>query len=105
MVTGTPIQRSVDDLYGLLLLLGQEPYWVHMWWNRCLLYPFKHGNMEPMIRAMAPILWRNQKKDVWKQMGVPNQTEIIHWLEFTPIEDHFYRRTLEECHVQSREVN
>ena len=30
-------------------------------------------------------------QDVLNQIDIPKQTEEIHWLSFSPIEEHFYR--------------
>jgi SNF2 family DNA or RNA helicase len=35
-VSGTPIQRGLEDIYGLLLFLRREPYTEKVWWNRLL---------------------------------------------------------------------
>jgi E3 ubiquitin-protein ligase SHPRH len=31
------------------------------------------------------------------QINIPKQTEEVHWLSFSPVEEHFYRRTYIEC--------
>jgi E3 ubiquitin-protein ligase SHPRH len=31
------------------------------------------------------------------QINIPKQTEEIHWLSFSPVEEHFYRRTFIDC--------
>ncbi|XP_038077959.1 E3 ubiquitin-protein ligase SHPRH-like isoform X2 [Patiria miniata] len=96
-VTGTPIQRDLDNLYGLFLFLGVEPYWVKSWWDNILYKPYLHGNQEPMEKALAEVLWRSAKKDVIHQINIPAQTEQTHWLQFSPIETHFYKRKQEHC--------
>ncbi|RXG53492.1 E3 ubiquitin-protein ligase SHPRH [Armadillidium vulgare] len=42
-------------------------------------------------------MWRNSKLDVINELDVPPQTEELHWLDFTPVEDHFYRRLHNDC--------
>ncbi|XP_022082034.1 E3 ubiquitin-protein ligase SHPRH-like isoform X2 [Acanthaster planci] len=96
-VTGTPIQKDLDNLYGLFLFLGVEPHWVRSWWDNMLYYPYLHGNQEPMEKALAEVLWRSAKKDVIHQINIPAQTERTHWLQFSPIETHFYKRKQEDC--------
>ncbi|KAJ8314753.1 hypothetical protein KUTeg_006903 [Tegillarca granosa] len=91
-VTGTPIQKSIEDLYGLLLFLGVDPYWVQYWWHRLLYEPLCYGIFQPMYDAVTNVLWRTSKKDVIDQINLPDQTEHLHWLTFSPVEDHFYRR-------------
>ncbi len=36
-------------------------------------------------------------QDVLDQINIPLQTEEVHWLSFSPIEEHFYRRQHIEC--------
>ncbi|XP_035685938.1 E3 ubiquitin-protein ligase SHPRH-like [Branchiostoma floridae] len=96
-VTGTPIQRNLEDLYGLLLFLGVDPYWVKHWWERLLYQPYCHGNPHPMYEVISRVMWRTAKKDVLDQINLPQQTEDVHWLKFSPVEEHFYRRKHEDC--------
>ncbi|XP_013421638.1 E3 ubiquitin-protein ligase SHPRH [Lingula anatina] len=97
-VTGTPIQRSINDLYGLLLFLGVDPYWVQHWWYKCLYEPFCFGFPEALNKTVANVLWRNAKHDVIDQINLPPQTEKMHWLTFSPVEEHFYRRQYSDCY-------
>ena len=57
------------DLYGLLLFLGVEPYWVQYWWNTLLYRPYCHGVKEPLYNAVSKVLWRTAKTDVLDQVG------------------------------------
>ncbi|XP_076060889.1 E3 ubiquitin-protein ligase SHPRH [Oratosquilla oratoria] len=102
-VTGTPIQKTINDLQGLLMFLGIDPYWAPQWWQRCLYDPYCHGNKGPLFDLMVQCLWRNAKHDVIHQIDIPPQTEEIHWLTFTPVEEHFYRRLHTECSSDSRQ--
>ncbi|XP_059166232.1 E3 ubiquitin-protein ligase SHPRH-like [Physella acuta] len=94
-VTGTPLMRSVEDIYGLLLFLGVDPLMVQQWFRLLVWEPFCHGFTAPMHQALAQILWRTAKKDVIDQIDLPAQTEEINWLTFSPVEEHFYRRQYE----------
>ena len=58
------------DLYGLLLFLGVEPYWVQQWWNTLLYRPYCHGVKEPLYNALSKVLWRTAKKDVLDQVNI-----------------------------------
>lgn len=40
-VTGTPIQRGLDDLYGLLRFLRAEPFDNKRWWTVVLKEPYE----------------------------------------------------------------
>lgn len=96
-VSGTPVQRGLEDLYGLILFLGVDPYWVKHWWDQLLYRPYRRGNTEPLYHVIAQLLWRSAKKDVIDQIQIPPQTEEIHWLHFSPVEGHFYHRQHEVC--------
>ncbi|NXQ47485.1 SHPRH ligase, partial [Catharus fuscescens] len=96
-VSGTPVQRGLEDLYGLVLFLGVDPYWVKHWWDRLLYRPYCRKNPRPLYSLIAKIMWRSAKKDVIDQIQIPPQTENIHWLHFSPVERHFYHRQHEVC--------
>eukprot|EP00064_Thunnus_orientalis_P020687 superscaffoldBa00005829_g20832 len=96
-VSGTPVQRGLEDLYGLILFLGVDPYWVKHWWDQLLYRPYRRGNTEPLYYVIAQLLWRSAKKDVIDQIQIPPQTEEVHWLHFSPVEGHFYHRQHEVC--------
>lgn len=40
-VTGTPIQRRLDDLYGLLKYLKLRPFNVFRWWAEVIRDPYE----------------------------------------------------------------
>ncbi|XP_058523315.1 E3 ubiquitin-protein ligase SHPRH isoform X1 [Ochotona princeps] len=96
-VSGTPVQRGLEDLFGLVVFLGIEPYCVKHWWIRLLYQPYCKKNPQPLYSFIAKILWRSAKKDVIDQIQIPPQTEEIHWLHFSPVERHFYHRQHEVC--------
>ncbi|NXY24564.1 SHPRH ligase, partial [Atrichornis clamosus] len=96
-VSGTPVQRGLEDLYGLVLFLGVDPYWVKHWWDQLLYRPYCRKNPQPLYTLIAKIMWRSAKKDVIDQIQIPPQTENIHWLHFSPVERHFYHRQHEVC--------
>uniref|UniRef100_A0A673KBQ7 SNF2 histone linker PHD RING helicase n=1 Tax=Sinocyclocheilus rhinocerous TaxID=307959 RepID=A0A673KBQ7_9TELE len=88
-VSGTPVQRGLEDLYGLVLFLGVDPYWVKYWWDQLLYCPYRHGNTAPLYNVIGQLLWRS--------IQILPQTEEIHWLNFSPVEGHFYHRQHEVC--------
>ncbi|KFO69712.1 E3 ubiquitin-protein ligase SHPRH [Cuculus canorus] len=96
-VSGTPVQRGLEDLYGLVLFLGIDPYWVKHWWDQLLYRPYCRKNPRPLYSLIAQIMWRSAKKDVIDQIQIPPQTENVHWLHFSPVERHFYHRQHEVC--------
>ncbi|XP_004673973.1 PREDICTED: E3 ubiquitin-protein ligase SHPRH [Condylura cristata] len=96
-ISGTPVQRGLEDLFGLVVFLGIEPYCVKHWWIRLLYRPYCKKNPQHLYSFIAKILWRSAKKDVIDQIQIPPQTEETHWLHFSPVERHFYHRQHEVC--------
>ncbi|KAJ0062914.1 hypothetical protein NL108_008247, partial [Boleophthalmus pectinirostris] len=96
-VSGTPVQRGLEDLYGLVLFLRLDPFWVKRWWDQLLYRPYRRGNTAPLYSVVSQVLWRSAKKDVIDQIQIPAQTEEVHWLRFSPVEGHFYHRQHEVC--------
>ncbi|XP_066229138.1 E3 ubiquitin-protein ligase SHPRH isoform X1 [Saccopteryx leptura] len=96
-ISGTPVQRGLEDLFGLVVFLGVEPFCVKHWWVRLLYHPYCKKNPQPLYSFIAKILWRSAKKDVIDQIQIPPQTEETHWLHFSPVERHFYHRQHEVC--------
>ncbi|GAB1606975.1 E3 ubiquitin-protein ligase SHPRH-like, partial [Argonauta hians] len=97
-VTGTPIQKNIDDLHGLLMFLSLDPYCVQLWWRKLLYAPYlQHNIRQPLYDTLATVLWRTAKQHVIEEINLPAQTEKVHWLSFSPVEEHFYRRQYNEC--------
>ncbi|XP_055485093.1 E3 ubiquitin-protein ligase SHPRH isoform X2 [Psammomys obesus] len=96
-ISGTPVQRGLEDLFGLVVFLGIEPFCVKHWWIRLLYHPYCKKNPQHLFSFIAKILWRSAKKDVIDQIQIPPQTEEMHWLHFSPVERHFYHRQHEVC--------
>ena len=57
-----------SDLYGLLLFLGVDPYWVQCWWTKLLYEPYHNGDQQPLLDVVSRVLWRTAKKDVIEQV-------------------------------------
>lgn len=91
-VTGTPISKSVSDLFGLIDFLQMHPYSEEETWKFLLYDEYIKGNVHPMIRFLSKVLWRTPKKDVLHQINIPAQTVKEHWIEFSDIEKYFYSR-------------
>ncbi|KAH8850791.1 E3 ubiquitin-protein ligase [Schistosoma japonicum] len=119
-VTGTPAEKSIDDLFGLFAYLRLVPYSHSHYWNSLLYQPFlatctaspgknksnSENEVEPVVlektliantdlsKILSKLLWRNTKVLVSDQLAIPPITEQIHWITFTPVERYIHDRVL-----------
>ncbi|XP_030540542.1 E3 ubiquitin-protein ligase SHPRH [Rhodamnia argentea] len=106
-ITGTPIQRRLDDLYGLLKFLKLSPFDVPRWWNEVVRDPYERRDaraMEFTHNLFKQIMWRSSKRHVADELHLPPQEECLSWLSFSAIEEHFYQRQHETCVDYAREL-
>ncbi|QCE00806.1 E3 ubiquitin-protein ligase SHPRH [Vigna unguiculata] len=106
-ITGTPIQRKLDDLYGLLRFLVASPFDKYRWWTDVIRDPYEKGDvgaMEFTHKVFKQIMWRSSKKHVADELDLPSQEECLSWLTLSPVEEHFYQRQHETCVRDAHEV-
>ncbi|KAJ4825655.1 hypothetical protein Tsubulata_038885 [Turnera subulata] len=106
-ITGTPIQRKLDDLYGLLRFLKASPFNISRWWIDVIRDPYERGDVRAMDfthRFFKDIMWRSSKTHVADELQLPPQEECVSWLTFSAIEKHFYQRQHETCVSYAQEV-
>ncbi|KAL3521327.1 hypothetical protein ACH5RR_019476 [Cinchona calisaya] len=106
-ITGTPIQRKLDDLYGLLKFLRASPFDIFRWWAEVIRDPYEAGDAGATMFThtfLRNIMWRSSKLHVADELRIPPQEECVSWLTLSPIEEHFYQRQHETCVKDAHEV-
>ncbi|XP_050424544.1 E3 ubiquitin-protein ligase SHPRH [Adelges cooleyi] len=91
-MTGTPIQKSLNDLYGLLKFLDVSPYCNHKQFLQLM-----KGETSEMYNWFSKVIWRNSMQDVISELGIPPLTTEQHWSTFSQIEKHFYQKQHTDC--------
>lgn len=105
-VTGTPISRGLEDLYGLFSFLKVDPYCFRGWWSRLIQHPLesKEGYkaaLSRLIKLLKPsyggVMWRSSKVDVAGEICIPKQSTSCSSVSFSNIEKHFYDKQHQAC--------
>lgn len=79
------------------MFLGVDPYNQLRWWLKLVQNPYRVGYEQPLYDVACPLMWRTAKVDVLDQICIPEQKEQIHWINFSPVEEHFYRKQHVQC--------
>ncbi|KAF7712908.1 Zinc finger RING-type domain-containing protein [Penicillium ucsense] len=91
-VTGTPLRKNIDDLFGLLLFLQYRPFCdSSSLWKR--LYSLFGPVLVSIINSIA---LRHSKDKVRDELRLPPQKRIVITVPFTPIEEQHYGQLFEE---------
>ncbi|XP_034111735.1 E3 ubiquitin-protein ligase SHPRH [Drosophila albomicans] len=97
-VTGTPIQKTIDDLAPLLKFVGFheacEPQ--DAWHTVANSFLLKH-KAEPLLELLQHCMWRTCKSKVEHELGIPPQTELVHRLALSNVESLYYREEHFKC--------
>ncbi|OQE14245.1 hypothetical protein PENSTE_c037G08238 [Penicillium steckii] len=90
-VTGTPIRKGVDDLFGLLLFLHYHPFsFSAPLWKR--LYSCFGSTLFTIINTIA---LRHSKDQVRDELRLPQQKRVVITIPFTAIEEQHYGQLFE----------
>ncbi|KAJ5948434.1 hypothetical protein N7454_001741 [Penicillium verhagenii] len=91
-VTGTPLRRNIDDLFGLLLFLRYYPFC-----NSNTLWTRLYSRFGPiLVGIIQRIALRHTKDRVRDELRLPQQKRIVITTPFTAIEEQHYGQLFEE---------
>lgn len=100
-VTGTPVQKDVADVLGLLIFLRLEPFasFLHIW----PLLVRKHR--ESFKNLIGQVALRHTKHLVRDELRLPGQQRFVITIPFTPIEEQHYQslfqQMCEDCNLDA----
>lgn len=99
-ITGTPIERSLADLRGLLVYLKCDPYQNRIFWGSYGIdYDFASGKNDILVEVLRRVMWRTCKtEDILNQVKIPNQTEYTYFIEISDLEAYFYQHEFNKCY-------
>lgn len=98
-VTGTPIEKHLSTLYGLIYFIGYDPFNSWSVWSYYL-RQYYNGNYVPLIRILQKVMWRTCKKDVTDEINIPPQSEVVHYVKMSDLQRFFY----DNEHLKYRQV-
>lgn len=91
-VTGTPLRRNIDDLFGLLLFLHYHPFC-----NSNPLWKRLYSRFGPVLKTIVQtIAIRHSKDRVRDELRLPPQKRVVITTPFTAIEEQHYGQLFEE---------
>lgn len=94
-ITGTPLRKDMDDLFGLLLFLHYEPFCFNSkLWRRL------HRSFHPLLKEIiGKITLRHSKDLIRNEIEIPAQKRYVIKIPFTPVEESNYRSLFAQmCH-------
>jgi len=107
-LTGTPIQKGLDDLYGLIQFLDIQPYTDKFWWTKAIVEKYLAGDVKTRNHfhlILESIMLRNAKIDIMDELSLPVQHDKdTKLLRFSMVESHYYTQKAQECALESRKL-
>ncbi|CAG9460083.1 unnamed protein product [Pedinophyceae sp. YPF-701] len=108
-VTGTPINRGLEDLQGLFAFLRVQPYDTPFWWRRAIQDGCEAGcrhARERLLALLRPasggLLWRSSKASVAHELQLPGMQQLLSKLHLSAVERHFYNQQHRKLQSQAR---
>lgn len=91
-ITGTPLRKNIDDLFGLLLFLHYGPYCFSnpLWKRLCS----RFGPI--LVGIINTIALRHSKDRVRDELRLPRQKRVVITTPFTAVEEQHYGQSFEK---------
>uniref|UniRef100_A0A7N6FCT2 Helicase-like transcription factor n=1 Tax=Anabas testudineus TaxID=64144 RepID=A0A7N6FCT2_ANATE len=96
ILSGTPIQNSVKDLWMLLAFLHLKPFDVREWWNRVIQRPVTQGNKEglqnlqTLVKCITLRRTKNSEVNGRPLVSLPEKTVCVEKVELSQAEREEY---------------
>eukprot|EP00039_Didymoeca_costata_P005103 m.78508 g.78508 ORF g.78508 m.78508 type:complete len:1629 (+) comp12675_c0_seq1:179-5065(+) len=115
-VTGTPIGRGLDDLYGLVNFLALDPYCHQKWFSLCIRdashfvntkdddQPHQQSMISHMLQDLVGVTWRNTKESIADELQLPKQHILCENIKLDAVGRYFYNSLHEECSNHARRI-
>ncbi|XP_015230789.1 PREDICTED: helicase-like transcription factor isoform X1 [Cyprinodon variegatus] len=96
ILSGTPVQNSVKDLWMLLAFLRLKPFDVREWWNRVIQRPVTLGdrvglqNLQNLVKCITLRRTKNSKVNGQHLVSLPKKTVYVEQVELSQQEREEY---------------
>jgi len=105
VVTGTPIQNSMKDLWSIICFLRLDPFTDRQWWRRVIERPINDGEQDALVKLrqlMKVIALRRTKTqliDGKPIVQLPEKSIFMNYIELSPEERDIYKAVSEKGKV------
>uniref|UniRef100_A0A1A8UL01 Helicase-like transcription factor n=1 Tax=Nothobranchius furzeri TaxID=105023 RepID=A0A1A8UL01_NOTFU len=96
ILSGTPIQNSVKDLWMLLAFLRLKPFDAREWWNRVIQRPVLQGdrdglkNLQNLVKCITLRRTKNSEVNGRRVVSLPEKTVFVEQVELSQQEREEY---------------
>ena len=111
VLTGTPIQNTIDDLYSLIRFLEVEPWSDYIWWNKIITQKFMKKDSDCFVllqRLLKPIMLRRTKHSKLENgrpiISLPDLRVHNIKIEFSTFEQNLYSELVSVFKVRYNEL-
>lgn len=102
-VSGTPIKRTLHDLFYLFYFLDHPAFTTQTAFTKLIAHPLNKGDEADKKRVaefLKQYMWRNSKATVADELTIPQQHEHVFALSFSAVESYFYKKEYENCKAE-----